>query len=67
MRLGFHDYLTFPQVTPVLRLPLWTAFPPILISLAMLFIAALISLVDALRIARGRAPYVGTGGLQGSD
>lgn len=46
MYLGFFSYLRFPEVTPVLRLPLWTAFPPILASLALLAAAALITLLD---------------------
>lgn len=46
MYLGFFSYLRFPEVTPVLKLPLWTAFPPILVSLALLAAAALITLIE---------------------
>ncbi|GHE03253.1 hypothetical protein U879_19490 [Defluviimonas sp. 20V17] len=60
MSLGFQDYLSFPEVTPILQVPLWTAFPPILISLALLLAASLITLTDALRIARGKPPFVDT-------
>ncbi|WP_102227046.1 TRAP transporter small permease [Acidimangrovimonas sediminis] len=67
MWLGFGDYMAFPEVTPVLQLPLWTAFPPILVSLALWVAAALISLVDALRVARGRSPFVAADGIQISE
>ena len=36
MSLGFSDYIRYPETTPTLRLPLWTAFPPILVSLVLL-------------------------------
>ncbi|MEM8663368.1 MAG: TRAP transporter small permease subunit [Pseudomonadota bacterium] len=49
MSEGFESYLTYVEVTPVLKLPLWTAFPPILISLALLALAALITLGEGLR------------------
>ena len=62
MSLGFQDYISFPEVTPILQIPLWTAFPPILVSLALLLVASLITLTDALRVARGKPPFVATGG-----
>ena len=40
MWLGWLGYMRYPEVTPVLGLPLWTAFPPILVSLALLLAAA---------------------------
>jgi TRAP-type C4-dicarboxylate transport system permease small subunit len=47
MSEGLISYLRFVEVTPVLRLPLWTAFPPILISLFLLLLAAIITSRDA--------------------
>jgi len=49
MLQGFQSYIRFQEVTPVLRLPLWTAFPPILISLALLAAASFINLAEGLR------------------
>lgn len=46
MYAGFLSYMAYPEVTPVLHLPLWTAFPPILVSLALLLIASLITLAE---------------------
>jgi TRAP-type C4-dicarboxylate transport system permease small subunit len=67
MFLGFEDYLRFPEVTPVLQIPLWTAFPPILISLALLLAAAVITFIDSMRVSVGRAPFVESGGAQVSE
>ena len=47
MSAGFLSYLRFPEVTPVLRLPLWTAFPPILFSLILLLLAAILTMKEA--------------------
>jgi len=49
MSLGFVDYWRYGEVTPTLHLPLWTAFPPILVSLALLFAASLITGIEAWR------------------
>lgn len=57
MWLGMWGYVKWLEVTPVLGLPLWTAFPPILASLALLLIAAVITLIDGVRAARGRVPF----------
>jgi TRAP-type C4-dicarboxylate transport system permease small subunit len=56
MALGFGDYLRFPQETAALHLPLWTAFPPILLSLLLLLIAALITAHDGWRTIAAAAP-----------
>jgi TRAP-type C4-dicarboxylate transport system permease small subunit len=53
MSLGFEDYLRYPEVTALLHIPLWTAFPPILLSLALLLVAALITLRDGWIGMRG--------------
>ena len=59
-------YMRYPEVTPVLQLPLWTAFPPILVSLALLLLAARHHAVDGWRGMRGRRwpsapPHAGLG------
>ncbi|MBX9462408.1 MAG: TRAP transporter small permease [Aquamicrobium sp.] len=53
MSSGFRSYLRYPEVTPVLKLPLWTAFPPILVSLALLLCAAIVTLLASARASRG--------------
>jgi len=58
MWLGMGSYMRYPEVTPVLKLPLWTAFPPILVSLALLFIAALVTTIDGVRVMRGRPQFI---------
>ena len=55
MSSGFHSYLRYAEVTPVLRLPLWTAFPPILVSLALLLLASLVTLAASWRAMRESA------------
>jgi TRAP-type C4-dicarboxylate transport system permease small subunit len=58
MSIGFGDYLRYPEMTPLLHIPLWTAFPPILLSLALLLVAALITLregIVGMRAERGPA------------
>jgi TRAP-type C4-dicarboxylate transport system permease small subunit len=55
MYAGFLSYMAYPEVTPVLHLPLWTAFPPILVSLALLLAASLITLVEGWRGYRSGA------------
>ena len=66
MTLGMLSYMRYPEVTPVLQLPLWSAFPPMLVSLALLLLAAIITAVDAWRGVRGRpmaryAPHASLG------
>jgi TRAP-type C4-dicarboxylate transport system permease small subunit len=53
MSYGFVDYVRYPEETATLHLPLWTAFPPILVSLALLLVAAAITAHDAWRAMRG--------------
>jgi TRAP-type C4-dicarboxylate transport system permease small subunit len=64
MSLGFTDYLRYPEVTPILHVPLWTAFPPILLSLALLLLAALITLRDAWRDLRPPRQPPADGGIK---
>lgn len=61
MYLGFLDYRQYVEITPVLKLPLWTAFPPILASLALLLLAASVTLVDSLRAVGGRPSWFADG------
>lgn len=58
MSLGFMSYVRYPEVTPVLGLPLWTAFPPMLVSLFLLLIASLLTALDGLWTIRGRPPLL---------
>ena len=58
MSLGWLGYMRYREVTPVLGLPLWTAFPPILVSIALLLAAALVTAADAWRMTRGRASWL---------
>lgn len=58
MWLGLLSYMRFPEMTPVLHLPLWTAFPPILVSIALLLATAIVTAIDGWRVARGAAPWV---------
>ena len=53
---GFQSYLRYMEVTPVLRLPLWTAFPPILLSLVLLLLAACVTLAESWRGIHAAAP-----------
>jgi len=48
MWLGFLDYIRYPETTALLHVPLWTAFPPALISLFLLLIAALITMAEGI-------------------
>ena len=61
MTSGFRSYVRYAEVTPVLKLPLWTAFPPILVSLALLLLASLVTLAASWRAMRESVPQ-GNGG-----
>lgn len=49
MSLGMVDQRMYGYTTAILQTPIWWAFVPILISLALLAVAALMSLAGALR------------------
>jgi TRAP-type C4-dicarboxylate transport system permease small subunit len=49
MRLGVLDYIRYREVMVSLPIPLWTAFPPALVSLVLLLVAALITAGESLR------------------
>lgn len=44
MYLGMQSYIDYREITPVLKLPLWTAFPFVLTSLGLWTLASLMSL-----------------------
>ena len=46
---GLASYLEYEEVTTILNIPVWIAFPPILVSLALLIVASVITLVQAIR------------------
>lgn len=52
MGAGLVDYYTYEETTAILEIPHWIAFVPILVSLALLALAAFTSLVEAWRDAR---------------
>ncbi|PTW60972.1 TRAP-type C4-dicarboxylate transport system permease small subunit [Breoghania corrubedonensis] len=45
---GMEYYRQYNEVTPILEVPIWSVFPPILISLVLLAVASLISLMEAI-------------------
>jgi TRAP-type C4-dicarboxylate transport system permease small subunit len=52
MSNGLIDYRQYREVTTIYQFPIWYAFIPILISLALLVVSSLITLLDAMRSAR---------------
>lgn len=57
MWLGMLDYIRYPEYMVSVPIALWTAFPPALASLALLFIAALITAGEGIRgVRRSKAP-----------
>jgi TRAP-type C4-dicarboxylate transport system permease small subunit len=52
MWLGMLDYIRYPEYMVSVPVALWTAFPPAIVSLVMLFIASLITLEEGFRGAR---------------
>jgi TRAP-type C4-dicarboxylate transport system permease small subunit len=45
---GMVSYLEYEEITTILNIPVWIAFPPILISLALLVAASTITLREAV-------------------
>lgn len=46
---GLLDYRQYVETTTILRIPIWYAYVPALVSLVLLALAALVSVRDALR------------------
>jgi TRAP-type C4-dicarboxylate transport system permease small subunit len=49
MYAGLLDYRKYVETTTILHIPIWAAYPPALVSLALLAAAALVSMRSALR------------------
>ena len=45
---GMMSYMRYDEVTTILGIPIWTAYPSILISLALLVLAAAVTLHEAI-------------------
>jgi TRAP-type C4-dicarboxylate transport system permease small subunit len=57
MWFGMWDYIRYPESMVSIRIPLWTAFPPALLSLVLLFVAAVITAGESLLGVRvGKQP-----------
>ena len=56
MWLGMWDYIRYPEYMVSVPIALWTAFPPALVSLVLLFFAALITLEEGISGARRKPP-----------
>ncbi|MCO5119293.1 MAG: TRAP transporter small permease [Burkholderiaceae bacterium] len=52
MNAGLADYRRYEEITTILRIPIWIVFVPALASLALLAIASLISIRDAVAAVR---------------
>ena len=52
MSMGMLDQKGYHYTTTILQIPIWWAFVPVLVSLALLVAAALLSLTESLRAAR---------------
>lgn len=48
MYAGFLDFRLYEETTAIYQFPIWMAYAPILVSLALLFAAAIITLMEAL-------------------
>jgi TRAP-type C4-dicarboxylate transport system permease small subunit len=48
MYAGLLDYREYVETTTILRIPIWCAYVPILVSLALLALASLVSILDAV-------------------
>ncbi len=54
--LDYHDPV-YPEITPILGIPVWLAFPPILVSLLLWAAASAVTMLEDLRALRAaRAP-----------
>lgn len=55
MWAGMLSYRSYGEVTTILNIPVWTAYPPMLVSLALLVAAAAMTLAAAIRDFRAGA------------
>ena len=56
MSAGLQDYREYEQFTGILEIPIWWAFVPILVSLALLVVASVLTLLEAVgEIARTKS------------
>ncbi|MEI2387005.1 TRAP transporter small permease [Breoghania sp. JC706] len=53
---GMEYYRQYNEVTPILEVPIWSVFPAILFSLALLAVASLITLIEAVQGLAHPAP-----------
>ena len=53
MSAGLLDYREYEQFTGILEIPIWWAFLPALVSLALLVLASIITLAEAIRAIAG--------------
>ena len=56
MSAGLLDYREYEQFTGILEIPIWWAFVPALVSLALMVLASVITLVEALGEAARTEP-----------
>jgi TRAP-type C4-dicarboxylate transport system permease small subunit len=56
MIFGGHDFYRYHEVTTNIGVPRWWAFPPILLSLALLVLTSLATLAEDLRAFRSGGP-----------
>ena len=59
MSIGAFDYYdpVFPEITPILGVPVWIAFPPILVSLLLWALASVVTMLEDLRaLGAARTP-----------
>lgn len=52
MWYGMLDYMEYRETMIWIRIPLWTAFPPALVSFALVFVAALITAAEGIKGVR---------------
>jgi TRAP-type C4-dicarboxylate transport system permease small subunit len=49
---GMGSYIEYEEVTTILNIPIWIAYPPILISLSLLVLASIMTLRESIREMR---------------
>jgi TRAP-type C4-dicarboxylate transport system permease small subunit len=51
MSLGAHDYYRYGETTPILGIPVWWAFAPVLVSLVLWMLTALLRFLQVIGLA----------------